>query len=1064
LGTFFSYIGGPDPSRIIDAEPVFISLGPQATSTRITVENTTMYGQRVEDMWNTAHPVNGSAITMDVEIAGVCYRVFTGIVSRVSNWTRSQVTFDCMSSAALYDRLVGTTLNKTDFPNLPEENVGKILPWVWGTVNDYMPLLVDEDQITELTAAALSTDTIIYVKDATDFPATGDIRINDEVITYTVKTATQFGDASNPCSRGQNDAYGDATVASSHVVGNQVMEVGELKFAVAKHVVAEANITNVRYLGRDDIKIPAAAADYTIDDTGPTYIAFDQAPVFEEPATTHRLKLIDYEDDDGTSTCANPTYACGGHANWTELNYATIENGEFLEIERTADVTEPGGDLIRAWLVVEYYKNFTGNGGEVYFNGAKLGDLPDASDTPSDIMEDQSSWLMSAGFEQAHTHTIDDGYHNHSTEGAGTANFIPAMDTGDAGHTAWNSHPQTVDGDWDTYDTVDPVVAQKIIYWPFLRGTEGLNFFKKIKKMNCTVKLGRDAGGGSGVFSFGIRWNASWGGGSNLSYDWIDAMATNDLPLTPADGAIYSSGWFDVETKAGGAVWAFDIHNAWFQLNETTGSTAAYDVYMMSIDMQIENATSLLPGSLQGKAPYLAYEPCSISTSPGYPDSYDLDWATWESAVPLETTFQWSSTASPNSKILAITPSVVADHDKVDNGPSDKEYKMVIRDQSIPTTYTIHFAGFGYLSGGLGSTVGNGISDMSAYDLKGTDLLDPFTLIKVQNTAGATTKDIIEVGAWIWYDQSYSNMTSFNDVGDADSQDTLHSSLAWFDITAMDGWQYPVNKDIKVLVNGSAGDEVYVLRAMVCGEYAPMEKRLADKIVCDVVGRTGTASSVITDMLTQSDLLGIPAANVSVATTTNALAGAIQDQENGFALLEGILQEGLCHGYWSWSGVFTVKSRPARSSLSAADFTLIDEDVFSLSRGVRDLSTLVNDLEAKYNFDYIKNALADSVTSENATSQTKYSKTANKGVDLNFIRTEAAAQTVGDTILSYLEECFEDVNPAVGIVGLNLEPGDLVNVKAEGISASKVEIKECRILGVFSGELKVELKGVHYGI
>ena len=103
------------------------------------------------------------------------------------------------------------------------------------------------------------------------------------------------------------------------------------------------------------------------------------------------------------------------------------------------------------------------------------------------------------------------------------------------------------------------------------------------------------------------------------------------------------------------------------------------------------------------------------------------------------------------------------------------------------------------------------------------------------------------------------------------------------------------------------------------------------------------------------------------------------------------------------------------------------------------------------------------MTRESADSQTKYGKTGEMGLDLQFHRVEANAETITDTIKSYMDELFEDVDLEVGLMGLNLEPGDMTYIEADGMTADKVEIKEVRIINLIGDMLTVEVKGVTYG-
>ena len=76
---------------------------------------------------------------------------------------------------------------------------------LWGGV-------ITGSSLTQLNGAINNSVTTITVDSTTGFPDAGTLLIDNELITYTFKTSTQFGDGSNPCVRG---ALG--TIAVSHL-------------------------------------------------------------------------------------------------------------------------------------------------------------------------------------------------------------------------------------------------------------------------------------------------------------------------------------------------------------------------------------------------------------------------------------------------------------------------------------------------------------------------------------------------------------------------------------------------------------------------------------------------------------------------------------------------------------------------------------------------------------------------------------------------------------------------------------------------------------------------------
>jgi len=71
--------------------------------------------------------------------------------------------------------------------------------------------------ITQLNGAMGTTDTIITVDDTSAFPDTGTLLIGTEILFYTFKDATHFGDATHPCTRGVN-----GTGSPTHADNDQV--------------------------------------------------------------------------------------------------------------------------------------------------------------------------------------------------------------------------------------------------------------------------------------------------------------------------------------------------------------------------------------------------------------------------------------------------------------------------------------------------------------------------------------------------------------------------------------------------------------------------------------------------------------------------------------------------------------------------------------------------------------------------------------------------------------------------------------------------------------------------
>lgn len=121
----------------------------------------------------------------------------------------------------LPDRL-GKVVTLDDFPDAHEEDLGRILPIAVGNARRVRGVQIVDASETLLEGAIDFNDTTITVADTTRFPSSGTIRIDDELLTYTGKTATTFTGATRGAS---------STEATDHFTGARVIEVGTVKYA-----------------------------------------------------------------------------------------------------------------------------------------------------------------------------------------------------------------------------------------------------------------------------------------------------------------------------------------------------------------------------------------------------------------------------------------------------------------------------------------------------------------------------------------------------------------------------------------------------------------------------------------------------------------------------------------------------------------------------------------------------------------------------------------------------------------------------------------------------------------
>jgi len=113
------------------------------------------------------------------------------------------------------DKYIGTKVDNATYPNADTDDVGKTMPIIYGSCKSVPALKVDWGARTSLKTGITASATIIYLSDASMFPASGAVWIDEEKISYTGKTTYTL----TGCSRGV-----DGTTAVPHNAGAEVWE------------------------------------------------------------------------------------------------------------------------------------------------------------------------------------------------------------------------------------------------------------------------------------------------------------------------------------------------------------------------------------------------------------------------------------------------------------------------------------------------------------------------------------------------------------------------------------------------------------------------------------------------------------------------------------------------------------------------------------------------------------------------------------------------------------------------------------------------------------------------
>jgi len=142
---------------------------------------------------------------------------------------------------------VGSLINLTDYPDAPESSIGKMKPIVIGQVEDAPSILVKEAAETIITSVVAPGDATLTVADTAAFAASGTLKLNDDEVAYTGKTATTF--------------TGCTGVNEFHFADDVVLEkITDHRYLFSDPAYAIKQISGVQVDGQ-----PADAGDYSID-------------------------------------------------------------------------------------------------------------------------------------------------------------------------------------------------------------------------------------------------------------------------------------------------------------------------------------------------------------------------------------------------------------------------------------------------------------------------------------------------------------------------------------------------------------------------------------------------------------------------------------------------------------------------------------------------------------------------------------------------------------------------------------------------------------------------------
>jgi len=209
-----------------------------------------------------------------------------------------------------------TTASFSNYPGADPDEIGKMLPVVYGEAKKVPFIAVNVGSMTTTTEDLDTTETIIDVTDTSSFPDSGTLQIDNEKIDYTGKTTTQF----TGCVRGV-----DTTTASEHDTGATVAEIQSNYYFIIDHPIVSVPAVYVEHRSSGEF-IRQDSSLYTIytgqtgdehaDYLGKAVIEFNLLPYITKQINIEAIDTIDVNDtidvSDGIGVNDNIGISVGG--------------------------------------------------------------------------------------------------------------------------------------------------------------------------------------------------------------------------------------------------------------------------------------------------------------------------------------------------------------------------------------------------------------------------------------------------------------------------------------------------------------------------------------------------------------------------------------------------------------------------------------------------------------------------------------------------------------------------------------------------------------------------------
>ncbi|GEM_PF-6130598 len=313
--------------------------------------------------------------------AGDAVCLFVGQIEDVINMAADQVTLLCSSfELAVANRFAHTILCAEDFPGADPDDLGKMIPQVWGRARKVPCLAVDaggkSTLVTAMTADSPGNGGTLELSDASAFPTGAHvIQVDGEQIAVASRAGNILTLASSGA-RGHN-----GTEATDHDAGSAVAEIQtDYVYLAADHPVQAIDAVYVDHIRQVDgfTAYTGRPNDELSGYPGRAAVVFHTLPVFKKQVNLAAHDTIDVKDtigvDDTIGVKDTIGVTQGSHAHSSP---EVIVNWRFDVVTGTSGSSDPlspwnlcdndynsvcGFDALNSWAVIgkASYQDYAG--------------------------------------------------------------------------------------------------------------------------------------------------------------------------------------------------------------------------------------------------------------------------------------------------------------------------------------------------------------------------------------------------------------------------------------------------------------------------------------------------------------------------------------------------------------------------------------------------------------------------------------------------------------------------------------------------------------------------------